>query len=148
VTTPETSVYWLNFNYVDAGVWTNNPQSTLSVSRGSGVVQQVGGADIEILEVRISGGATLAVPSDTGANLAAFGGPNVWLLIKYTSGREEYRSGPSDRPYALSQVAEFTLNYDVLVGNAAYEQVQYSIELIGHCQWAGPANVVNPPPNA
>ena len=33
------------------------------------------------------------------------------------------------------------------VGNDAYEQVDYTILVSAHCQWSGPSNVVNPPPN-
>jgi hypothetical protein len=141
----EMSVFWLNYNYVDSGVWTNSP--TGGLSRGVGVVQQVGGADIQILEVKFSGGATLAVAGDPSATLATSGGPSVALFIKYTSGREEFRSGPSDLPYALQQVEEFSFFFDVVVGNRAYEQVEYAIEVVGHVQWAGPSSL-NPPPVA
>jgi hypothetical protein len=71
----------------------------------------------------------------------------VILFIQYAQG-DEFRSGPSDRPYSLSQVEQFTLNVDFPVGIDAYEQVNYSIFASAHVQWVGPSNVVNPLGNA
>jgi hypothetical protein len=134
------SVYWLNLDVDTAGVWENEP--AVGLVRGGTIAQQVGGADIEILEVKVSGGAVLSVQ---GGPIAPVGGPDVSLFIQYASG-DEFRSGPSDRPYALSGVEQFTLIVEFPVGIATYDQVNYSIAASAHVQWAGPSNVVIPPP--
>jgi hypothetical protein len=138
----ETSVFWLNLNVDTAGVWIRDPEVGRLV--GAQIFQQVGGADIEILEVKVSGGAVLFMQ---GSAIAPVGGPDVFLTIDYTSGLSERRSAPCDRPYKLSKVEDFSLNVYVPVGNDAYEQVAYTIWASAHCQWSGPRNLANLPPN-
>jgi hypothetical protein len=120
---------WLN-QYVDAaGVWRRGQEraivSTETLPFGTG-------AEIEILEVGCSGGATL---SGIGATLAASGGLEVFLTVAFNDGRSEYRSAPSSAPYRLSNVQQLSLSTLCVVGNDACEEVFYAIVANAHCQW-------------
>ena len=119
---------WLNHFVDTAGVWTRGQDRAIAFS----TEQTVGGRDIEILEVAVSGGAAL---SGDGAAIAPVGGPEVFLTIRYANGNWEYRSAPSETPYTLSDVQSFTISTLVCVGNDACNQVHYAVATNAHCQW-------------
>jgi hypothetical protein len=120
--------HWLNHWVDQAGTWQRGQERAIT----STDELVLNGADVEILEVSMSGGATL---SGIGAALAASGIPEVFLTVTYASGESEYRSAPSSIAYKLLDVQRLSLSTLCVVGNDACSEVVYSIVANAHCQW-------------
>jgi hypothetical protein len=90
----------------------------------------MGGRTVRIHEVAHSGHVIIA-PS--GATVALFGNPEVFLTIAHANGASEYLSAPTRYDFDVQAVESLAITVLAVVGNDACTSTEYHFLANAHC---------------